>query len=169
MTAMTWRFSIKMWLVGGGGGPLWPDVGVTRSSGLLCKVVNFTRTGQFFVPGRIDKLTPSPCPTYQNWPKLNTGRVQYLYPGHEFEELDGSGWTGSLSRWQPYSYVQSHGRGRRCHQKQGFSGPWSSLAPKRPKLLPIYFMSRPQNRRGGRRVLGNLRISFWGRIKSSKL
>ena len=40
----------------------------------------------------------------------------------------------------------------RCHQRQGFSGPRSSLAPRRgtPKLSPIFFMSRPQNGREDR-------------------
>ena len=47
---------------------------------------------------RADKLTSSACPTHQNFPKFNTGRVKYLYPGHKFDGLDGSGQTGHLTR-----------------------------------------------------------------------
>ena len=44
---------------------------------LEIRVDNFTRTCQFFVSGMT------------SWPQFNTGLVQYLYPGHEFDGLVG--------------------------------------------------------------------------------
>ena len=50
-------------------------------------------------------LTRSTCPTDQNLPKFDTGRIMYLYLDQEFDGLDRSGRTGHLTCWQPYTVL----------------------------------------------------------------
>ena len=63
-------------------------------------------------------LTRSTCPTDQNLPKFNTGRITYSYLDQEFDGLDGSGvgpviWpVDNLSQfWMNDYYLLGHGSG----------------------------------------------------------
>ena len=79
----------------GGLGVLLLVLGVSRRS-LVVHRLEGLQERLSILRGR-DELTRSTCPTHQNLPKFNTGRVQYSYPGQEFDWLDGSIRMGHLN------------------------------------------------------------------------